>query len=848
MKFRYLILSAMAVLAISCGKEEYTLSGTGEKTPLEISVSLDDSYAGTKAANGAFEVSDKLYAYVQQVARSGAQAPYTYTSKIAELVEFTVGQAGSTVVTDKLGTVLYWDDFSSDDDDIRNDGRYLRVGYGFCFNGNTGFTNSSINISGTIQNWSVNTDQKTIGTKTSDLLWAGPQEEKKYDHDHVRPDAQDKVTLPVTYTHAMSKVTVELNLDEGYSAFGAADTYPVLYANQTASIVNASNQTITTTVNSTGITMKLLSSADKKRVYEAIIAPTVMKAGQKLLDVTVEGNTYHINLSDAILTSVYPAGSGNATWSSNLSAYTEPSTGTVAATSGSYDSTNGGITLPGVNYKMVVTLKKQRIEVQAKITDWTEVVSSAEGEIKFSADVVGTGLTEDGEIAKSGSAFDLWMGASNTDTSYGTYKTTFTHDGSKWDPATKIYWPNGNDSYYYRALSLLEDGAYKSVTGSKTAEQGKDLLWAQTSAHSGTDVEGASFSYSAGEAIRPRTGNVPLTFEHAMSKISVKVQNAAGAPDDQKVVIDGAKISIINLYDKGEIAVSSGDMVTDKMDVSDAAAGNDYFTFKDGSVTLKNSEYVWEDNLVIPQSLIKDKDGVARNTAPVFYSSSNMAFIYNASGTSVGTGAGAYYLKTDLELVPAVRYTEAEADGFNAALPGAIRTSDVKTPGVKYTQDEIDAANAIVHADGYQTGANPEAEAVALKTTDDWKIAPVYYSEAEVKAHNSALVGAVKEGDIKEDAYYKLPDGQTLTPHEIGGLLSKGSKIMMYITLADGTRYNLDLANCKVNGSSSLITEWEKGKHYVYTISLGKEEVTFMALVKDWVEVKGNGNANLDWD
>lgn len=824
MKFRYLILSAMAVLAISCGKEEYTLSGTGEKTPLEISVTMDNSYARTKALDDKFEVNDVLYALVQQVERSGSSPSYSYDPKIKTLVQFAVQENATTIATDKLGTVLYWDDFSNNDDDIRAANRFLRVGYGFCFNGHAGFDGTKISTDGTIADWTVASDQSTaarVDVRKSDLLWAGAQQEIVYKH-----VIADREKLPVTYTHAMSKVTVELNLGDGFGNF-SGDTYPVLSANVKASEVDAKGQTMTITDADEDIKMFQISSSDKQRVYEALIVPTKMVDGKKLFSVTVENNKYDINLTTALLTTVPTDLSGDA-WSTKLD--------------------NDGRTLPGVNYKMVVTLKKQRIEVQAKITDWTEVVSSAEGEIKFSADVVNTGLTEDGEIAKSGSAFDLWMGASNTDTSYGTYKTTFTHDGSKWDPATKIYWPNGNDSYYYRALSLLEDGTYRSVTGSKTAEQGKDLLWAQTSAHSGTDVEGASFSYSAGEAIRPRTGNVPLTFEHAMSKISVKVQNAAGAPDDQKVVIDGAKISIINLYDESEIAVSSGDMVTSKMKVSAASVDDEYFTVRNKPVTAKNSEYVWEDNLVIPQSLIKDKDGVARNTAPVFYSSSNMAFIYNENGTSVGTGAGAYYLKTDLVLVPAVRYTEAQADEFNATLPGAISTSDVKTPGVKYTQEQIDAAKAIVNASDYQTGTNPEAEEVALKTTDDWKSAPVYYSEAEVKAHNSALVGAVKEGDIKVDAYYKLPDGQTPTPHEIGGLLSKGSKIMMYITLVDGTRYNLDLANCKVNGSSSLITEWEKGKHYVYTISLGKEEVTFMALVKDWVEVKGNGNANLDWD
>lgn len=48
------------------------------------------------------------------------------------------------------------------------------------------------------------------------------------------------------------------------------------------------------------------------------------------------------------------------------------------------------------------------------------------------------------------------------------------------------------------------------------------------------------------------------------------------------------------------------------------------------------------------------------------------------------------------------------------------------TPAVLYTQDEIDAAKAIVEADDYEQGSNPEAEEIANKTTSDIKIAAVW--------------------------------------------------------------------------------------------------------------------------
>ena len=67
------------------------------------------------------------------------------------------------------------------------------------------------------------------------------------------------------------------------------------------------------------------------------------------------------------------------------------------------------------------------------------------------------------------------------------------------------------------------------------------------------------------------------------------------------------------------------------------------------------------------------------------------------------------------------------------------------------------------------------------------------------------------------------------------------------ITLKDGTKYELQLNQCK-DGSSNTINKWKRGENYVYTITVLKEEITFRALVKDWEEQTGSGVANLEWD
>lgn len=65
---------------------------------------------------------------------------------------------------------------------------------------------------------------------------------------------------------------------------------------------------------------------------------------------------------------------------------------------------------------------------------------------------------------------------------------------------------------------------------------------------------------------------------------------------------------------------------------------------------------------------------------------------------------------------------------------------------------------------------------------------------------------------------------------------------------ADGkkTTYSILLTDCKVDGNT--ISSWERGNSYVYTITLAKEAIQFRALIKEWNEKTGSGDASLDWD
>lgn len=291
-------------------------------------------------------------------------------------------------------------------------------------------------------------------------------------------------------------------------------------------------------------------------------------------------------------------------------------------------------TRAGYNYILNITLKKSEVTLTATVTDWTEVETDANGDIAFDNDIVDINVTNPGDAFTNGSKYQLyWKKSTEADYSLA---TTSELTSESWTFSPIIYWPNGTDSYYFRALS--------GNTEALKVKQNEDVLWGTTAAHN---------SIAAGAAISPRTGDVPLLFEHAMSKILFKLETATGAA---AVDLEGAKIAISDVDSVGTISLEDGS-------ISQATTG------------------------------------------------------------TVSTVSG-----TEVIVIPQV-------------ITDAILT----------------------------------------------------------------------------------------------------------ITLKDGTKYKLQLNQCK-DASQNEIIKWERGKRYVYTIHLEKEQMKFRAVIKAWDEKQGSGDATLDWD
>lgn len=681
----------MALAIVSCADNDIkapTLSADGKKTPLVVTAAIDDVAATTRAKDKTFEAGDELTAYIRHVTwdgtEEGARTSVT-ADKAPRLVTFKYNGGAMTPVdgtTDKTSDLtvdggLYWDDFSdsqSEATDLRTDGHYLQSYYGYCYNGGETNVTTPLNEETGVIGWTVPTEQGTAAiVKHADLLWSGEQTPVSYSHGIAAAGVRSGLSLP--YTHAMSEVTIIIKTGNGFDAKDKPleRTSVILNGWNTQTTLNAPQKTLEASEKK-DITMckgeVQTSGTAAQCTYIAMTAPlTNLSIGNTLARIMdADGNNYDIKVTEALLSP--------SAWGAQLDEATSETENGVAQAkgremqvtrSGEIPQGKGYTTRPGVHYTLTVTLHKVQVQVEASISSWVDVHAATTATSDFQNDVVSFSFT-DGTFSQS-DAFSLYALNSNgvaKDALSAAFATaavssTVTYNGTakKWDCTPVLYWPNGNDALYFRAVATLKDSKY---TANAEVAQGNDIVWATTAKHSGTDVTGAAFSYEAGYAIKPRTGQIPLQLEHAMSRLSIQLQTVAGTA---AVNLTSAMISITNLATTGTI---------------DLATGN------------------------------------------------------------------------------------------------------ITAEGTKETA--IDAISA----------------------------------------------------PIKELCV--VP--QTLTDNAV-----------IRITLADGTTYKAQLNLCDVTtagGMGGKITEWKRGTHYKYVITLQKEAITLRVMIKDWEETKGGGNANLDWD
>lgn len=534
MKVRhYFILSLSALMLTGCTNEDINNTLDEERLPLKLEATLNGGSRVTRAENNRFETNDKLLTFVRHVTCPEGtdiktETDYTkYTKVMGGLVTFTKGEDAmldtdteSIKKTSDLSTehILYWDDFSESSEngakDLRTPNHGLQSYYGYCYNG-TEETSVVLSEDTGILTWSTTLNQSTADAlKKNDLLWSQSQKAVVYEH-----AKNERGTITVPYTHAMSMFTIVVEAKDGFKDGDLKNTIVTLKGVSEVGTFDAPKGEVTA---SGSIDVTMCPDGNKAattRTYQAVTVPhTKLVTGHVLATITdAGGNNYEIKITEKMLEA--------ANWGNGLTS---------------------GETKSGVNYLLNVTLKKQTISVSATLADWNTVEATGNGEIQFATDVAKVG--ENDNSLNDGDSFALWMAEDGA--AFGTTATTkavFSKSEDKFTNEDAIYWPDGTTKFKFRALAEQTSAhTLLAVTTTSivkdTNSKLPDLLW-------GTSGE---------DAIAPRTGDVPLTFSHAMSNVVVKLETSND--DKSKVEIDKATIRITDLITDGTIAISSGDI------------------------------------------------------------------------------------------------------------------------------------------------------------------------------------------------------------------------------------------------------------------------------------------------
>ena len=683
------ILLLLPVLALAACADydhytEQTLSGDGTKTPLTVTALLNakGGTAQTRAADKAFANGDQMIAYIRHVVWNGG---FTLVeadkreSKIADQAPRLINLSctgsetwnktknimpfGSELIINSSNTQqalglsvtykntknqdvngLYWDDFSdatSFETDLHSANNYLQSYYGYCYNGGEPTkklgADDAHKVEDGIIDWEVQKDQSGTTAPTnfqkSDLLWSPEQEPVKYAHadKNVNGDHGD---LIIPYTHAMSKVTINVIAGEGFAAdydfkTGEEDTKVELKDVRIKCTAKAPTAELEYSTDAKGnIKMKpgIVTKTNEKpsRAYEAIVVPSILSVGNTLATITdMAGNTYDILVTEAML----EAKSDGTGWGHQLDkAVEDVDNGTAQAkprtrADAEIQTGQGHQMRSGVHYKLDVTVSKTKVTVYATILDWEEVEAESVGEIIFENDVKDNNGTIVAALQHDG--FDVYMSAfvsNNSTPNYGPLATHLKYNSTthEWSYNPTIYW-QGIGKQYFRALSgAKEDLTTTSENESLTMENDRDVLWGITS-------QDDNNGYDEGDPVKPRTGQVPLTFYHAMSQITFKLKDAAfrdgvAADDPALINLHNATIQLTNLYTGGTLGLHTGEISLTGSTKAEKTFSEDhsavpsrmgfFAAWENATETNYDSKFTLKNYIITPQDFENNNDAI----------------------------------------------------------------------------------------------------------------------------------------------------------------------------------------------------------------------------------------------
>lgn len=518
---------------------------------------------------------------------------------------------------------LYWDEYGTADPGNKTTGRTegLTI-YGVAVDGVT--TAPTVSDWASLS-WTLSQDQSTgdVWGKEdlliSNNIKAGNDGTLKFDD--IFPTVKNTASNIIEFTHAMSKITINLIAGEGFPTtgvgattkkFGAepevvltsnlyGETSKTEWANtkyavnvMTGAIATASNTPIAITTKTTKT-----NDADITVVKEALVMPgstfgdAVAGVYPQLLSILADGNRYYVT-SEKIRTAI-----------------------ATAITAGTH--ANNYTTQPGKNYVFKVIINKTGIDVTATIKNWEDVTADPVTPIiNFSGcyGQEGTNFAKGFTLYRSKTVTGSYIdGLTEGNTSTVSYGTTYTM-------SPQLYWPDHQTHYFFRGVWPQVNTTDGPATDKVTANavditnvayaQNKypsDLMIGMPRKADGTpdehcksshDVDGICATDAAEGAAHANEGLIHMNFQYAMSQVEVELQSVTGTPAvhiDENTIVE-----LVNLYNSGEVKLSDGSV--------SVSGGKGNYTL---DVVTGTGNELKRHSAIVPQTLTFTEKGATTN-------------------------------------------------------------------------------------------------------------------------------------------------------------------------------------------------------------------------------------------
>ena len=590
---KYIYIAAAAILS-SCQSEEiirYVYSVGEADNTIQLSAGISDGHSGVMTRAGA-EDHHTTPGHMNFIngTKLTLRVDGTWTGHDpVSITKTTTATIGAETGTDsKHNTVtftdaekLYWDDYGTADPANASTGRTTGLTiYGVAVDGAT--TAPSVS-DWTSLSWTLEANQ-TSGWAAKDLLTSNNVQTENttlpYATDGTYKFTDRNTGKLLEFTHAMTKITVNLKAGEGFvnAKFVNKPTVTLLQFYYTGKYDVVSKTPAATTDSKTNINAHLAQVKTVSTAEWSDAPATWASSNMAKFDALVfPGNQFTATIADdANMTPTSSTDILELNADGNVLKVTSAQlVKAIAGTSTTGTPVNSTLE-QGKNYILNITVNKTDIEVTATIKDW-EDVETENVTPKINVNEVYGHPTQDGHPAFQ-KKFDLYRSTSIEGSFLGTDDhSVVSYADSKYTMSPQLYWPNHNTHYFFRGVWPLvgsKDNEEAQLGPTSTQVESNAIVISNATYKKGyypsdlmigrplntddktPDETCKVAGHSSAAGICATEGNVHINFRYVMSQVEVHLETATGSPTPANAVeLTNAKVEIINGYTTGKVSL-----------------------------------------------------------------------------------------------------------------------------------------------------------------------------------------------------------------------------------------------------------------------------------------------------